>query len=197
MFLKVQLYIVSLFFLFALLFINKVPVCWSGEDCDFFWKHCDGIQQCIYKHFYAIVSFVMIIVGFIFFFRIRYILLGAGDLTERVENIEDQNFEHLTFLATYIIPLLTFDLDFHLEENRNGLMFFLVLVFIGFIYVKTNMYYTNPTLAVFGFRIYKADTYGVKKNVILITKGRISKDDSISCRHISDNVYLANIITKR
>lgn len=192
---KLQLYIVSLFFLFVLLFINKVPDCW-GSDCELICWSSDNVWTCLWENKYTIGSLIMMVLGLVCYYRINYTFSGAGGLSEEVEKIEDQNFEHLTFLATYIIPLLTFDLDFHLEERRNGLMFLLVLILIGIIYLRTNMYYTNPTLAVFGFRIYKADTLN-KKNIILITKCRIQESETISCRPISDNVYFAYKVTKK
>jgi hypothetical protein len=183
--LKLQLYIISLFFLFALLFINKVPVCWG--DCEFV-----GLKKFIVAYPYAAVSLVMMILGLVYYWKFDYYASGSGSMPDKVVQIESQNFEHLTFLATYVIPLLTFDLDFHLEENRNGLMFFLVLIVIGMIYIRTNMYYTNPTLAIFGYHIYKVDCSKESK-MIIITREVINEGDHIVHRLISDNVYFAKI----
>ena len=71
---------------------------------------------------------LILIFGFIFYFRFKYIVSGNKSLPEKVTNIENINWEHLTFLVTYVIPLLSFDLDFNLDEDRNSLMFFLVLI---------------------------------------------------------------------
>ena len=104
--------------------------------------------------------------------------------------MENLNWEHLTFLVTYVIPVLSFDLDFDLAKNRNGLMFFFVLLVIGFIYVKTNMYYNNPTLAILGYYIYKVNTTN-KKHILLISKEALVEENRIEYKHISDNIYFA------
>lgn len=104
--------------------------------------------------------------------------------------MDNLNWEHLTFLVTYVIPLLSFDLDFDLAKNRNGLMFFLVLLVIGLIYVKTNMFYNNPTLAILGYHIYKVDTEN-KKHIVLISKDTLVEENWIEYKHISDNIYFA------
>ena len=134
--LKIQLYILSLWLLFILLFINKVevPICFS--NCKFI-----GFSKLLSKNIIPLVSVVFVFLGFVFYYRFRYITEGAKSLPEQVTNIENINWEHLTFLVTYVVPLLSFDLDFNLSEERNGIMFFLVLIIIGMIYVKTNMFY--------------------------------------------------------
>lgn len=188
--LKVQLYILSLWLLFALLFINKVqfPICF--EDCQFI-----GFYEIIVQNIIPLVSIVFIIAGFWFYYRFKYIIKGAKSLPEKIEIIENINWEHLTFLVTYVIPLLSFDLDFNLSEDRNGLMFFLVLIVIGMIYVKTNMFYNNPTLAILGYHIYKSNTTN-KKNIIIISREVLQNEDWIEHKLISDNIYFAIKSTK-
>ncbi|WP_196216435.1 anti-phage protein KwaA [Flavobacterium sp. LC2016-01] len=184
--LKIQLYILSLWLLFILLFINKVkiPLCFS--DCKFI-----GWKNLFLDNIIPTISIVIVLLGFIFYFRFKYIVSGNKSLPEKVTNIENINWEHLTFLVTYVIPLLSFDLDFNLDEDRNSLMFFLVLIIIGLIYVKTNMFYTNPTLAILGYHIYKISTTK-RNNVIFISKDVISEDDWIEHKLLSDNIYIAN-----
>ncbi|MFV8324233.1 anti-phage protein KwaA [Flavobacterium sp. LS2R12] len=184
--LKIQLYILSLWLLFILLFINKVkvPLCFS--DCEFI-----GWKKLFFDNIIPTISIVIVLLGFIFYFRFKYIVSGNKSLPEKVTNIENINWEHLTFLVTYVIPLLSFDLDFNLDEDRNSLMFFLVLIIIGLIYVKTNMFYTNPTLAVLGYHIYKISTTK-RSNVIFISRDVISENDWIEYKLLNDNIYIAN-----
>ncbi len=184
--LKIQLYILSLWLLFILLFINKVkiPLCFS--DCDFI-----GCKKLFLDNIIPTISLVVVILGFIFYFRFKYIVSGNKSLPEKVTEIENINWEHLTFLVTYVIPLLSFDLDFNLDEDRNSLMFFLVLIIIGLIYVKTNMFYTNPTLAILGYHIYKISTTK-RNNAIFISKDVISESDWIEHKLLSDNIFIAN-----
>jgi hypothetical protein len=58
--------------------------------------------------------------------------------------------------------------------------------------MKTNMFYTNPTLALMGFQIYKINTLK-QEGIIVIAKGKVKKDNWLYCKHISDNIYYAKL----
>lgn len=184
---KFELYIISIFLLFLLLFINKVPYCFCGE-CGFI-----GFKALFIDHIVVAISLFFMALAFFFYLRFNHqIIEGATNLPVQVTKIENCNYETITFLATYIIPLVCFDLDFNLDENRNLLMLFCVLILIGWIYLKTNMFYTNPTLALMGFQIYKINTLK-QEEIIVIVKGKAKKDDWLYCKHISDNIYYAKL----
>ncbi|WP_308413060.1 anti-phage protein KwaA, partial [Vibrio parahaemolyticus] len=78
--------------------------------------------------------------------RFEYELKGGSQDSLRVEQSKSESYEHLTFLATYIIPFLGFSFD----EPRKLAAYVLLLVVIGFIFVRTDKYYANPTLALLG-----------------------------------------------
>ncbi len=89
------------------------------------------------------------------------------------KKVEDLSYEHLTFLTTYIVPLICFNLD----NVRYIVALFVLLFVIGQIYVKTDKFYANPTLAILGFRLYKLEVDGVSK--VMITTQRINELDKI------------------
>jgi hypothetical protein len=185
---KIELYIISLWFLFLLLFINKVqvPLCF-GDGCSFI-----GFRELLLLNVVPTFSLGFIILGAIFYWRFNYkVEKGATDLPMKITSIEDLYFENLSFLITYIIPLVGFDLD----NNRNRLMLFLVLLLIGWFYVKANIFYTNPSLAVLGYRIYKVNTEMAGKNgvetatnMIVIVRGRLKQNDVIRPKILDDNI---------
>ena len=154
-------------------------------NCEFI-----GFKELIYLNIIPTIAIVFIILGLWFYSRFKYIIKGAKSLPEQIKEIENINWEHLTFIVTYVIPLLSFDLDFNLTKDRNGLMFFLVLIVIGMVYVKTNMFYNNPTLAILGYHIYKSETTN-KKNIVLISRNVLNESDWIEYKLISDNIYFA------
>lgn len=188
--LKIQLFILSLWLLFILLFINKIDLSHCFIDGDFI-----GLKALLLKNIIPSICLILIIAGLIFYYRFKYIVKGAKSLPDRIKNVDNLNWEHLTFLVTYVVPLLSFDLDFDLTKNRNGLMLFLVLVIIGLIYVKTNMFYNNPTLAILGYHIYKVDT-DKKSKIILISRSVLNDEDWVEYRLISDNIYFATLTKK-
>ena len=181
--LKIQLYIVSLWLLFILLFINKVqiPYCFD-ENCHFI-----GFAKLLITNVVPLIFLLFAIFGLIFYVNFKYVIRRNRSLPDKVIRIENLNWEHLTFLVTYVIPFLSFNLN----EDRNGLVFFLVLIIIGIIYIKTNMFYTNPTLALLGYHIYKLSTTN-KESIIIISKDVIQENDSIQYQLLSDNIYMAN-----
>lgn len=136
--------------------------------------------------------------GFFAFWRFKYKIIESSKQGPwQIEEIENISFENLGFLATYIIPLLCFDLDFNLDAGRNALMLLLVIVAIGAVYIKANLYYTNPSLALMNFRVYRITfkNQGEIKEAIILTREKLNVADKIFARHIDENVYFTQKTT--
>jgi hypothetical protein len=180
---KLELYIISLWFLFLLLLINKLrlPLC-LGKDCQFV-----GLFTILRLNIIPTICLGLIVLGGVFYWRFNYrIEKAASSLPKKITAIEDLYFENVVFLITYIIPLVGFNLD----GGRNQITLVLMLGLIGWFYVKANIFYTNPSLAVLGYRIYRIDTLESTK-MIVIVRGRLKKGDDIYPRKIDDNVFFA------
>lgn len=110
-----------------------------------------------------------------------------------ITKIENINFEHLTFLTTYIIPLICFDLS----NIRYVVVLFVLLFCIGAIYVKTDMFYANPSLALLGYHIYKIDgdfgTRGTRENIILIAREKLKINDKVHYRKLDDRIFYVKV----
>lgn len=105
----------------------------------------------------------------------------------QLENIE---YEHLSFLTTYIIPLICFSFD----NMRYVYIFIILLVVIGMIYIRTDLFYANPTLAILGFRIYKIKGLfrnSERENIILITREELFLDDYVKYIKVDNRIYYA------
>jgi len=180
---KLELYLISLGPLFVLLFVStvKVPRCW-GENCEFI-----GWTNLLYLNVVPAVCLVILIATVIMYFRFNYMTQGATELPKKIAEIENIQFENLSFLATYIIPLVAFDLS----KTRGCIMLLLVLLLMGSIFINTNTFYLNPSLAVLGYRIYRIVSSKGEK-LIVITRGKLNKDDSIYPRSIGENIYFAS-----
>lgn len=192
--LKFKLYVVSLILLFGLLFLNRItfPTCF-GSNCSFVgWK---GVYQIALDNKIPMFCIGMILIGLFFYRQFKYrVIESSSSNPEIITEIENLNFENLTFFATYIVPLLCFDLDFDLTLNRNFMMLLLVLFLIGWIYIKTNIFYTNPTLAIWNFNLYKITTNSGKK-MTAIVKGKLAENDTIQFTHIDDNIFFVKKVT--
>ncbi len=125
-------------------------------------------------------------------YRFKYKLQGSQRNNIIVKKIENRNYEHLTFLTTYIIPLIAFDLT----KIKYVIVLFLLLVAIGVMYVKTNIFYTNPTLALLGYRIYRIDAEvngNYIEGIIIISKENVSLSDTLSYRKIHEDIYYVRV----
>ncbi|WP_335901131.1 anti-phage protein KwaA [Shewanella algae] len=112
---------------------------------------------------------------------------GVGDTIEVVD-CKSEDYEYLTFLATYIIPFFGFSFN----EVGRLLAYAVLLTVIGIIFVKTEKYYANPTLAIFGYRLYKVhlkDSNDEYSEIIAITKSRLEPSDRVRYKPLSKNVF--------
>ncbi len=188
---KFELYILSLWLLFLLIIIVTidVPVCLH--------KHCSfiGMQALVLRNGVPAVAMAFLALGVLFYHRFNYKIAGSKSIPVRVASVEDVNYEHLTFLTTYIIPLICFNLT----SDRYLLALGLLLIVIGIIYVRTDKFYANPTLAILGFRLYSAIVTrrtGEKVKVILITKDRVEEGAMIKYLMLDNRVYYARRVNE-
>lgn len=183
---KFELYILSLWFLFLLIIVVTidVPICF-GSNCSFI-----GLKELALRNVVPIIALVLVGLGALYYLRFNYKIVGSQSIPVEVSSVEDLNYEHLTFLTTYIIPLICFNLT----SERYLIALGLLLVVIGVIYVRTDKFYANPTLAVLGFRLYSAKVTrrtGEEVKVTLITKDQIKDGDKIRFLELDSRVYYA------
>lgn len=180
--LKLSLYLISLWILFLMLIILKVDI----STIPFKLKLAD-IGEFIYLNKVSSICFVFILLGGAGYWRFKDSLNNAKRLPVEIRECESINYENLSFLATYIIPLVCFPM----ETEREIFVMFSVIVIIGCIFVKTDLYYTNPSLILLGFNVYRVSTNSEKEfqQGIVIMKGKLKKGDSIKYLTLSENVY--------
>lgn len=179
---KLCLYLISLWILFFMLIVLKLDV--SSIPFKINMYNIVSFMAC---NQVSCICIVFVIFGGIGYWWFIDSLNNAKNLPVKILECESVNYENLSFLATYIIPLVCFPM----ETDREIFVMFSVIVIIGCIFVKTNLYYTNPSLILLGFNVYKVKTDSQKKFVkgIVIVKGKLDKDESIKYLSLSDNVY--------
>lgn len=179
---KVKLFVMSfwIFFLLLIVVTIDIPICFKS-NCEFI-----GFEKLLtINNIIALGGFVFLLMGVLFYYQFMKKLDGDLGLPVKIENIENINYEYFALLMT-IISLISFDFT-----TIRGLVLLVVLLFImGAIFIKTELFYSNPSFALLGFHIYKADTNNDKlKNSIFITKNKVSKGDKVKYLRISDKVY--------
>ena len=185
--LKLSLYCISLWILMFMLIVLKIDV--SMIDA----KHgLNTLKEFLCANIFSWVCICIILVGLMGYVYFKDYLKNAKRLPVEIEECESVNYENLSFLATYVIPLVCFPM----ETDREIFVLFAVITIIGCIFVKTNLYYTNPSLVLMGFNVYsvKCKNGGAFKNGIVIVKGKLKVKDIIKYMSLSDNVYFVRRI---
>ncbi len=188
--LKVRFYFMSLWLLFVLIFLLTVdvPVSFSS-DAKFI-----GFAELFRRNVLSMISLGCAIISLILAKSFQYRWAGVKNPPYKIKSIKNENYEYLTFLTTYIIPLICIDLT----KVRYVLVLTVLLLIIGFIFVRMELYYGNPTLALMGYRLYRAEIEGINPpdGIILITKDRLSVNASIKWIEIDEFVWIAKEINK-
>jgi hypothetical protein len=169
-----------IFFLLLIIVTIEIPVCF-GTNCTF----TDFEELITINNLISFGGLLLLILGAVFYYEFLHKLEGDLNLPVKIERIENINYEYFALLVT-IISLLAFDFS-----TIRGLVLLIVLVTIlGAIFIKTDLFYSNPSFALLGFHIYKADTNNENlKNCVFITKDKVEQGEKVKYLKISNKVY--------
>lgn len=186
--LKIRFYFMSLWLLFIFITIVMFdkPYLTGNETIK------DVIILFLKSNISSIVSFALSIIGVLMTLITRYEWSGVNNPPCEITEIKNENYEYLTFLTTYIIPLICVNFD----DIRYVIVLSILLVVIGIVFVKMDLYYGNPTLALLGYKIYRAEIKGfdAPDGVVLITKNKLTKGNSIKWIPLDKYLWVAKEI---
>lgn len=186
--LKVRFYIISLWLLFFLVAICTVEIPSFVESQTIKQK----IILVLGENILPIISIILCVVCLILMLVTRYEWEGASNPAYKIKEIKNENYEYLTFLTTCIIPLICIDFD----DFRYVIVFIVLLFIIGIIFIKMDLYYGNPTLAIMGYKLYRVEMEKVNapNGIILITRDNLHKGKTIKWMKIDEYVWVAKEI---
>ncbi len=139
-----------------------------------------------FVEFYVILFFVTL--SIMSFLLLKKMLNGLKDYEDeafqlKVTSIKNVNYQYvITYFSTYIFPFITVNLS-----TIAGILQFSVLWgLIGYIYVKNNLVFINPTLNIFfKYNIYETDMeYQDEGEIISFTAILLSKKDRNSIKKV-------------
>lgn len=184
---KIDLYILSLGLLFVFLVIITIKV---PDELPKFHDYASW-EAVLSSNVVTLISLLMLAYCIFAYKRFDFDLRGATDIPFEITKIKGINYEHLTFLATYVVPLISFDFG----STRQLIVLGLLLIAMGAMYIKTDLFYANPSLALLGFHIYEADgdfKNGTKEGIILICRNRLEERQKVSYIKLDDRIYYVN-----
>lgn len=183
---KYELYLISLSMLFFFVLFLTLPYCW-GSECNFV-----GLNQLFTKYLFSFANFFLLVYSCILMLKLKIRLKSNSHTSFKVNRIENKSYEHLVFLTTYIIPLVAFDFS----NYKYQALFMVLIFFIGLMYSKTDMYFSNPSLAILGYSIFNVE--GIFRGnrvetVTVLSKDRLKVGDEVPYLPLSDEVYIGRI----
>lgn len=181
---KVDLYILSL----GLLFVFFVIITTKFPDSLFKINDYEAWESLLAANTIPAVSMLLLLYCIFAYKKFNFDLRGATDIPFEIKKIESISYEHLTFLATYVVPLISFDFG----SGRQMIVLALLLIVMGVIYIKTDLFYANPSLALFGFHIYRVDgnfKTGNREGIILICREKLKESQKVSYIKLDEKIY--------
>jgi hypothetical protein len=181
---KIDLYILSL----GLLFVFFIVLTLKFPESGFISNDYAAWKAVLLDNLIPVFSILLLIYCVVAYKKFEFDLKGATDIPFEITKIESINYEHLTFLATYVVPLISFDFG----SGRQMMVLALLLIVMGVIYIKTDLFYANPSLALLGFYIYRADgdfKNGNREGIILICRERLAERQKVSYIKLDDRIY--------
>ena len=187
---KILLYISAMALFFLIIFILSFSPC---ENVSLVTKYCD-ISICIIR--WSSVS--LLIIGILYFVYMEFIK-KASSFNQSIEitSFDRHSYENLSFLASYFMPLVSFNLLY----LSHTIVMILLVICIGVIFVQSGKYYTNPTLALFGYRVYSvtgktkgfSDKERKEITYMVIVRGKLSDGAWLDTLKIEEGFYYSKI----
>lgn len=104
---------------------------------------------------------------------------------EKIEIEDEQGDNSATFLVTYVLPLLTDDI----ESFRGLVVFLTMLIMVIMLLISSNTFYQNPVLA--AMKYPENDITHQDRVYVGITHGALIEEETVIKRkYISDGVFV-------
>lgn len=103
----------------------------------------------------------------------------------RVESSQVRDGDALAYIATYLVPFAAITATTARQRGALGLFVFLIAV----LYVRSELFYINPLLALVGYRMFQVATPS-GSSVVLLTRRRFLRSGiDLSARRLGNYIY--------
>lgn len=184
---KFKLFSISLSAVWLVLFVKNVDIpVYCGKDAVFVgWNRILS-----YSNIVAALSFIMIVIAVYSLLQLSHRFKGSPTfLPVEVMEVQDKNSEYINTLASMVTLFSVIFVP--CSTIRDFVVVIIMMTVIVLCFLKTNLYYSNPVCAAFGFRLYTASSTcnSIPSNSIVVYHGILKDGDMVHPYHVSDNVY--------
>ncbi len=105
----------------------------------------------------------------------------------KVTEVHKRDADVMGYIASYLVPFVTFPLD------AGWQLIVALLVFVGvllLVYVNSNMIYVNPMLNIFGYHLYEIRVEHGENDVYYIARKPVHRSEPIEYVRLDDDIYL-------
>lgn len=133
------------------------------------------------------VMFLVVIFGGILVSLVSTIIIlhGSGRKPLEIENIERPDDTIISYMMTYIIPILSIDFQNYGVIAVNFVMFLL----IGYLYIRLNLLYLNPLWSLVGYLSYR-----INSEIVVVTNikySELKKLRMLKGYYIANDIFVA------
>jgi hypothetical protein len=114
-----------------------------------------------------------------------YSKVNLTDQKLEVATTQIRDGDVLAYVATYIVPFAAMNASS--ARDRWAIVLFVVL--IALLYVRSQLFYVNPLLALVGYRLFQVVTEHDASVVLISRQNFVRSHTTISARRLSDYVY--------
>ncbi len=135
----------------------------------------DLINNNLSWNFLNTISLVMFVILMVMgIFGAKQAIAHKRTKTTKIKIISQKNITEQYFLGYFSLFVL-FALTFELEKISMFVVFILIIILIGIVYIKNNLFYINPFLNILGYNFYQVEyinlSTNLKDNGIFFFKG--------------------------
>ena len=103
----------------------------------------------------------------------------------KITSARPRDGDVLAYIASYLVPFASVTASSTRQQAAVGIFIGLIAV----LYVRTQMFYVNPILALVGYRIYEVDSTGGTPLVLICRRRFIAPDTTLPAIRISDYIW--------
>jgi len=133
------------------------------------------------KLWLIITMFALFIVPNIILFALIKRVKSFQPMKEHINTFINKNSDVMNYIVTYLIPFLSFNFD----KLNQTIAFAILILVLAIVYIHSNIFYVNPILIIFGFKIYD-----INGKYIVITKITVKRNKKLKLFRIQENVYV-------